>query len=127
MFPVHEAQCNSLAHFNLFFCVCVCQHEKYTSQLQVGVNPLEFGKAEQTDEKASDADVSRSRHEKSERKSNTGNLDYLAGVLCLPRTGLSGGGQHVHLVHHHHLQYVFNDLLESVQLFTHLKKKNFRC
>ncbi|XP_053093355.1 centrosomal protein of 170 kDa protein B isoform X2 [Pangasianodon hypophthalmus] len=47
------------------------KHEKYTSQLQVGVNPLELGKTEQVDEKTSAADVPHSKHEKNERKSNT--------------------------------------------------------
>ncbi|KAK3538055.1 hypothetical protein QTP70_027409 [Hemibagrus guttatus] len=46
-------------------------HEKYTSQLQVGVNPLEFRKTEQVDEKTNAADVLLSKHEKNERKSNT--------------------------------------------------------
>ncbi|KAM9466202.1 centrosomal protein of 170 kDa protein B isoform 1-T3 [Clarias gariepinus] len=47
------------------------KHEKYTSQLQVGVNPLELGKTDQVDEKTSAADVPHSKHEKSERKSIT--------------------------------------------------------
>ncbi|XP_053488370.1 centrosomal protein of 170 kDa protein B isoform X3 [Ictalurus furcatus] len=47
------------------------KHEKYTSQLQVGVNPLELGKMEQADEKTRASDVPRSNHEKTERKSNT--------------------------------------------------------
>ncbi|XP_017331047.1 centrosomal protein of 170 kDa protein B isoform X4 [Ictalurus punctatus] len=47
------------------------KHEKYTSQLQVGVNPLELGKTEQVDEKTRASDVPRSNHEKTERKSNT--------------------------------------------------------
>ncbi|XP_058254894.1 centrosomal protein of 170 kDa protein B isoform X3 [Hemibagrus wyckioides] len=47
------------------------KHEKYTSQLQVGVNPLEFRKTEQVDEKTSAADMLLSKHEKNERKSNT--------------------------------------------------------
>ncbi|XP_046711323.1 centrosomal protein of 170 kDa protein B isoform X1 [Silurus meridionalis] len=51
------------------------KHEKYTSQLQVGVNPLELGKAEQADEKNSTADLQHSRHDKSERKSNIGTIN----------------------------------------------------
>ncbi|XP_060789959.1 centrosomal protein of 170 kDa protein B isoform X2 [Neoarius graeffei] len=46
------------------------KHEKYTSQLQVGVNPLELGKTEQVDEKTSAVDMPHSKHEKNERKSN---------------------------------------------------------
>lgn len=62
------------------------KHEKYTSQLQVGVNPLELGKTEQVDEKTRASDVPRSNHEKTERKSNTGNIYY--GLTCILRLPL---------------------------------------
>lgn len=74
-----------LRNLNLLFCVFPGrQHEKYTSQLQVGVNHLELGKTEQVDQKASAADVPQSKHEKNERKSTTGNLDCSTRILCLP-------------------------------------------
>lgn len=65
------------------------QHEKYTSQLQVGVNPLELVKNEQVDEKTSAADSSHSRHEKSERKSNTGNSCCLNHILFAQSVNIS--------------------------------------
>ncbi|XP_047677406.1 centrosomal protein of 170 kDa protein B isoform X2 [Tachysurus fulvidraco] len=46
------------------------KHEKYTSQLQVGVNPLELRKTQQVDEKSSAAEMSLSKQEKNERKPN---------------------------------------------------------
>lgn len=78
LFMKHKAM-----YLHLLFCVfLVCQHEKYTSQLQVGVNPLELGKNEQVDEKGSAADTSHSRHEKSERRSNAGNSFCLIISCC---------------------------------------------
>lgn len=85
MFLIYEAQCHALTHLNLLFCVSSgCQHEKYTSQMQVGANPLELGKTEQVDEKTSAADVPHSKHEKHERKSNAGNIACLTCILRLP-------------------------------------------
>ncbi|GAA6108612.1 centrosomal protein of 170 kDa protein B isoform X1 [Tachysurus ichikawai] len=51
-------------------CELMLQHEKYTSQLQVGVNPLELRKTEQVDEKSSAAEMSLSKQGKNERRPN---------------------------------------------------------
>lgn len=120
---------HSAIHLNLLFCLSSgCQHEKYTSQLQVGVNPLELGKTEQVDEKTSAVDMPHSKHEKNERKSNIGNLSCLICVLRLPLIRLSGGSQQVLLLHYHGLQYVHDICVKlyTVQLFVYLKKNSTR-
>ncbi|XP_062863851.1 centrosomal protein of 170 kDa protein B [Trichomycterus rosablanca] len=47
------------------------KHEKYTSQLQMGMNSVEIRKQEQLDEKSRPGESAHSKQEKNERKSNT--------------------------------------------------------